>query len=348
IEVYTDGSCVHNGTDEASAGAGIHFPGEEFPDCAIKLPTSIKQSNQTGEIIGIKEAVEAVNLNADLTIHSDSKTCIEAFTKNLQKWEDNGYMGVANHYEIQATVAKLRGRKGCTTFKWVKGHAGNQGNEKADRLANEGRQKTQPDEIDLSIERTFKLTGAKLKTITQSLAQKFIRRRKMQSQTYQKAIRRRDTQTAIEQTKAGVKEVWGLTPTDEAIWKSLRHKDFDHKTRIFLWMAMHNGYKIGKYWEKITDYQDRALCTHCNTTESMEHILLACQAPGQRELWDLTKQLWERTGQTWVDLSMGAILGCGLADIRNEKGERLSGKSRLWRILVSETAYLIWKLRCER
>ncbi|KAJ3963297.1 hypothetical protein EV361DRAFT_813500, partial [Lentinula raphanica] len=36
IEVYTDGSCVHNGTDEASAGAGIHFPGEEFPDCAIK------------------------------------------------------------------------------------------------------------------------------------------------------------------------------------------------------------------------------------------------------------------------------------------------------------------------
>ncbi|EKM50883.1 uncharacterized protein PHACADRAFT_104000, partial [Phanerochaete carnosa HHB-10118-sp] len=42
------------------------------------------------------------------------------------------------------------------------------------------------------------------------------------------------------------------------------------------------------------------------------------------------------------------ILGCGATVLPSANNKPDSGASRLYRILLSETAYLIWKLRCER
>ncbi|KAJ3857351.1 hypothetical protein EV368DRAFT_30403 [Lentinula lateritia] len=100
IEAFTDGSCMHNGTDDASAGAGVFFPNGEYSDCTIRLPNNIQQSNQTAEIIAIKEAVEITDTESDLIIHSDSKTMLQGLTTNLQKWEDTGFMGRSNCREI--------------------------------------------------------------------------------------------------------------------------------------------------------------------------------------------------------------------------------------------------------
>ena len=41
------------------------------------------------------------------------------------------------------------------------------------------------------------------------------------------------------------------------------------------------------------------------------------------------------------------MLGCGLANFRNEKGKKRVGHSRLYTLVVSESAYLIWRIRCE-
>ncbi|KAJ3846328.1 hypothetical protein EV368DRAFT_27721, partial [Lentinula lateritia] len=84
---YTDGSCMQNGTDKASAGAGVHFPNGEYSDCTIWLLNHIKQSNQSAEIIAIKEAVDVTDLELDLIVHSDSETMIQGLTTNLSKWE---------------------------------------------------------------------------------------------------------------------------------------------------------------------------------------------------------------------------------------------------------------------
>ena len=64
-------------------------------------------------------------------------------------------------------------------------------------------------------------------------------------------------------------------------------------------------------------------------------------------MWDLANGLWRRRSNTPLPHRLGDILGCGLAEFKtNDKIDK--GKNRLYRILVSETAYLIWKMRNER
>src|SRR3954449_10130553 len=113
-------------------------------------------------------------------------------------------------------------------------------------------------------------------------------------------------------------------------------------------LSMHNVHKCGKFWNNIPGLEQRATCPVCNEEESMEHILLECNAPGQKIIWKLTKELWLKKHDTWPVLKYGTILGCSMADFKIEEGAPQQGKNRLYRILMSESAFLIWKLRCER
>jgi hypothetical protein len=80
----------------------------------------------------------------------------------------------------------------------------------------------------------------------------------------------------------------------------------------------------------------------------MEHILIDCEAPGCQTLWDLARELWEKTGHDWPEINLGSIFACGFAHFKTAKDKPDKGADRLFRILISETAHLIWKLRCTR
>ncbi|KAE9383716.1 hypothetical protein BT96DRAFT_1105546 [Gymnopus androsaceus JB14] len=169
----------------------------------------------------------------------------------------------------------------------------------------------------------------------------------MKTRAYQKALDRRATNMGIGRAKASAVEICGKTPSDGAVWKSMHHRDISRKIRNFLWMTAHSGYKVGEYWETIPTYENRAPCRNCGVTENMDHILFECQAPGQKEIWELAEKLWENKVSPWIKPHLGIILSCGLTDFKDENENHLTGDSRLYRILVSECAHLIWKLRCE-
>ncbi|KAJ7079636.1 hypothetical protein B0H15DRAFT_757130, partial [Mycena belliarum] len=112
-----------------------------------------------------------------------------------------------------------------------------------------------------------------------------------------------------------------------------------------LWKGIHGAHRVGKYWEHIPGFENRATCHHCNEMESLEHILFDCRKPGQAEVWKLVEELWAKKSNSPLDKSMGGILGCCLAAFEHEKKAKPSGVNRLYRIVISESVYFIWKLR---
>ncbi|KAJ6572831.1 hypothetical protein DFH09DRAFT_916468 [Mycena vulgaris] len=121
-----------------------------------------------------------------------------------------------------------------------------------------------------------------------------------------------------------------------------RHKDFSRSIRFFMWMLVHGGYKVGQHWENIPGHQQKATCPYCEVTESMDHILTQCDLPGQELVWNLASELWQLKTSKDLRPTMGEIMACGVIK-RDDQGT-----TRLFRIVVSESAHLIWKLRNER
>ncbi|KAI0054457.1 hypothetical protein BV25DRAFT_1833638 [Artomyces pyxidatus] len=116
----------------------------------------------------------------------------------------------------------------------------------------------------------------------------------------------------------------------------------------FIWRSLHGAHHIGPFWKKIRSYEHRAACLACGEDESLAHILFECRTSEQKHAWRLAARVWRRQSLPWPRITLGTVLGCGLATITDSSGKPKEGASRLLRIFVSETAFLIWKLRNTR
>lgn len=315
LTIYTDGSFLENGKHDARCGSGIWIAEDHPQNRAIRIPGE-KQSNQIAELSAILVALQNTDPYVPITFMTDSKYAIDGLTKNLTRWEDDGWIDIANSEHIRATAYHLRKRSAQTSFVWVKGNSGQIGNERADQLEREGAKKQNADHIDLSIPNEFNLQGARLSAITQSLAYKAIRKQK-------KPTQRRQTTINLEVTRHAIQELTGHSENDTNIWNGCRNKDLNKKMRQFLFKAMHGAYRIGDYWLNIPTYEQRARCAHCNTdTESMEHILLECSNNARTIIWPLAKETWPESFGAWPQINIGTILGCGNISTSTDTGKR--------------------------
>ena len=136
INIWTDGSCSGNpgpGGWGVLMLSGDHekelFGGQE------------NTTNNQMELTAAIEALNALKKPSRVTLHTDSTYVKDGLTKWIHGWKKNGWKTAAkkpvkNKELWQALDAA------CTrhdiTWKWVKGHAGDPGNERADELANRG------------------------------------------------------------------------------------------------------------------------------------------------------------------------------------------------------------------
>ncbi|THU77823.1 hypothetical protein K435DRAFT_576771, partial [Dendrothele bispora CBS 962.96] len=227
--------------------------------------------------------------NLELRIETDSKYVITLLTSKKNQIEDNGYIGTANKALLRSTIASLRRRKYQTYFKWVKGHDGHERNEGADEMARKALTKDKASPIHLSVAPTLLATGAKLSTMTQALAYKAVQEWKPIS------AKRQRTNRNILAIKDITEQRFNYIPTEEKIWKSIRQKDIERKTRYFPWMAIHDAYMTGTHWLRPSfkpELQERACCKHCDAIEDLEHILIRCSTTGQQIIWGLVETLW--------------------------------------------------------
>ncbi|KAJ7673161.1 hypothetical protein DFH06DRAFT_1359054 [Mycena polygramma] len=253
--------------------------------------------------------------------------------------EDEGFLNIENGVMFRTIVSKIQRRKAKTTLTWVEGHAGEQGNEAADKLADEGSAKNAPDIVNMKVHAELTLPGVKLQSLTQSLAYKMIRRLKMNDPKYQKKLARISTKRNLEYARAAAagEDNDGLPPASK-IWKSTKHEDLSRSIRFFLWMLVHDGYKVGNHWLQIPGHEEKGECTRCGQTKTMDHVLTKCEVAGQKEVWELASELWQmKTGQELAKPTTGQIMACAAIKKKDK------GTTRFFRILVSESAHLIWK-----
>ncbi|MBT1177322.1 ribonuclease HI [Bifidobacterium callimiconis] len=145
ITVSTDGSALGNPNGpmgwawaDHEAHAGGHPGHEHSGDCDAGGATN--GTNQIGELCAVLEALRAHPGEEPLVIETDSQYAINCSTKWVHGWKRNGWRNsqkkpVKNAAVIKAIDVEISKRPGSVKFVWVKGHAGNAGNEKVDELA---------------------------------------------------------------------------------------------------------------------------------------------------------------------------------------------------------------------
>ncbi|WP_394180102.1 ribonuclease HI [Marinomonas posidonica] len=136
VVIYTDGACKGN-PGIGGWGAWLTFGGHEKRLCGGERDTT----NNRMELMGAIEGLKALKEACEVTLYTDSSYVQKGITQWLSGWKKKGWMTaskqpVKNKDLWQALDDACQ--KHQVTWKWVKGHAGIEGNEIADQLANQG------------------------------------------------------------------------------------------------------------------------------------------------------------------------------------------------------------------
>ena len=121
IHIYTDGSCLGN-PGPGGWAAIIEENGGKKRLAGREDDTT----NNRMEILAVIKGLQATPSHSEVTIFSDSQYVVNTMTK--------GWKRKANQDLWAALDTAVKERR--VTWEWVRGHAGNPGNEEADALAN--------------------------------------------------------------------------------------------------------------------------------------------------------------------------------------------------------------------
>ena len=340
VTVFLCGAHENQEYDDAKSAFTIWYGDDDSRNTTRRTKGQV-QTKEMGECQALLNILMQAPDGEKLHVWLPSPYIRNTLIDRLPKLEDRGWINVPNAEILQTLVAILRARNSQTKIGNLKDK---EIVAKITELAKAGLAlNDEHEELDLVSPETFQVTGIRLSEASQSMLYQGI------LGTRKPPIRAASSHN-IGITKACVEELTTKSPTERKIWKSLKSKDFPPRIRAFMWKAMHNAYKCGRYWAHIPTCEQRGLCHACeNVEESIEHILTECKASGQDEIWKLAEETWTLRGLPWVRPRFGTILGCGLADFHPEDNinKTLTGANRLYAILMSESAHQIWRARCK-
>jgi ribonuclease HI len=142
VIIHTDGACSGN-PGPGGWGALLEFNGKTRELKGGETTTT----NNRMELTAAIEALNALKRPCTVELHTDSSYVKDGITKWIHGWKRNGWKTaqkkpVKNAELWQALDEALK--RHDVRFHWVKGHAGHDGNERADELANEGMEPFKP------------------------------------------------------------------------------------------------------------------------------------------------------------------------------------------------------------
>ncbi|WP_196073483.1 ribonuclease HI [Nakamurella alba] len=136
VEIWTDGACKGN-PGVGGWGALLRSGSHEKELWGGEAVTT----NNRMELFAVIQALRALKRPSDVVLHVDSTYVMKGISDWIAGWKRNGWRTAAKQPVknddlwrlLDEEVARHRVR-----WVWVKGHAGDPGNERADQLANRG------------------------------------------------------------------------------------------------------------------------------------------------------------------------------------------------------------------
>jgi ribonuclease HI len=137
VEIYSDGACSGN-PGPGGWGALLRY-GDHEKELFGGEPQ--ETTNNRMELMGAIRALESLTRPVSVRLHTDSTYVRNGITRWLPNWKRNNWMTAERKPVKNADLwrrLETAIERHSVDWLWVRGHAGDPGNERADALANRG------------------------------------------------------------------------------------------------------------------------------------------------------------------------------------------------------------------
>ena len=136
VEIFTDGACKGN-PGRGGWGALLIAGGNKKELFGGELATT----NNRMELKAVIEALSALKRPCEVIVHTDSQYVQKGISEWIHGWKARGWKTASRepvkNVDLWQALDTAQARHRIQ-WRWVKGHAGHDGNERADALANLG------------------------------------------------------------------------------------------------------------------------------------------------------------------------------------------------------------------
>ncbi|MBI1243564.1 MAG: ribonuclease HI [Alphaproteobacteria bacterium] len=142
VELFTDGACSGN-PGPGGWGVLLRWRGKERELCGGEGQTT----NNRMELMAAIEGLKALKRGVRVRVWTDSVYVRDGITKWVHGWKKNGWKTAdkkpVRNVDLWQALLEVSGHHQIE-WRWIKGHAGNPGNERADALARAGIETVRP------------------------------------------------------------------------------------------------------------------------------------------------------------------------------------------------------------
>lgn len=139
LVMYTDGACKGN---PGPGGWGVLLRSADGTEKEM-FGGELETTNNRMEMTAVIQGLRVLKRPCTIVLHLDSQYVLKGITEWLAGWKAKGWKTVSKqpvkNVDLWQELDQIVSQAGHTIdWRWVKGHAGDPGNERADALANRG------------------------------------------------------------------------------------------------------------------------------------------------------------------------------------------------------------------
>ncbi|MCH8620772.1 ribonuclease HI [Undibacterium sp. TS12] len=136
VEIYTDGAC--KGNPGVGGWGALLVAGNKEKEL---FGGEKETTNNRMELMAVIQALGALKRPCQITLHTDSQYVLKGITEWITGWKAKGWKTASKapvkNVDLWQQLDEARNVHEID-WRWVRGHTGHPGNERADQLANRG------------------------------------------------------------------------------------------------------------------------------------------------------------------------------------------------------------------